>query len=213
METVMVTEEDEDGNQIEVERQVPIHSDGKNQMAVYGGDPENRAEFLKNPLDPVMAESLRNTIKSDIHEISYVPNMNDESFGGNVSGVAMQWKVFMLLNLLATKYKYYKRGVRERVKITCAYLHFIDNKVQIDASKIDIGMKVSMPINLSDIIDNIAKAQAFYPLVKALEWLPDADNPKELLDELRKQKEDDLAFQQKALGVSHKDVEVVEEVK
>ncbi|MBY4975239.1 phage portal protein [Streptococcus suis] len=45
------------------------------------------AEFLKNVLDEASVEVLRKSLKEDIYTFSHVPNLSDENFAGNTSGV------------------------------------------------------------------------------------------------------------------------------
>lgn len=46
-----------------------------------------KAEFLKNTLDEGATEILRKALKEDIYTFSHVPNLTDENFAGNSSGV------------------------------------------------------------------------------------------------------------------------------
>ena len=43
--------------------------------------------------------------------------MSDESFGGNVSGVAMEFKLLGMENITKIKTRYYKKGLRKRLRI------------------------------------------------------------------------------------------------
>jgi SPP1 family phage portal protein len=192
---VTETLDDENGDQ----------GDG-NDVAASTMNENARTEFLHNPLDGSAVDLLLSRIEKDIHKISYVPNMNDENFASNASGVAMQWKVFMLLALIATKYKYFGKMVKQRTRVTAGYLKFKD-AIDIDTSKIKIGMKASLPINTAELIDTIDKARAFLPLVKLVGWIPEVDNPKEWLDMLDAQREEDMKRQQSALGLSHSDID------
>lgn len=46
-----------------------------------------KAGFLNNVLDEASVEVLRKAIKEDIYTFSHVPNLSDEKFAGNTSGV------------------------------------------------------------------------------------------------------------------------------
>lgn len=46
-----------------------------------------KADFLKNMLDENATEILRKSLKEDIYTFSHVPNLTDENFAGNSSGV------------------------------------------------------------------------------------------------------------------------------
>ena len=51
-----------------------------------------RAEYLTRTFDENGVEILKRAIEQDIHKFSHIPCMTVESFGGNVSGVAMEFK-------------------------------------------------------------------------------------------------------------------------
>ena len=68
-----------------------------------------RAEYITRTFDESGVEILKKAIEQDIHKFSHIPCMSDESFGGNVSGVAMslnslEWKTLRKL----------KRGITAR---------------------------------------------------------------------------------------------------
>lgn len=73
-------------------------------------------------------------IEQDIHKFSHIPCMSDESFGGNVSGVAMEFKLLGMENITKIKTRYYKKGLRKRVRIFCNYLAL--HGISIDPSGI-----------------------------------------------------------------------------
>lgn len=52
-----------------------------------------KAEYLTRTFDENGVEILKKAIEQDIHKFSHIPCMSDESFGGNVSGVAMEFKL------------------------------------------------------------------------------------------------------------------------
>ncbi|MEG0366840.1 MAG: phage portal protein, partial [Coprobacillus sp.] len=73
-----------------------------------------KAEYLTRTFDEAGVEVLRKAIKEDIYTFSHVPNLTDENFVGNSSGVAMEYKLIGLLKLISTKQKYYRKGLRKR---------------------------------------------------------------------------------------------------
>lgn len=68
-----------------------------------------KAEYLTRTFDETGVEVLKKAIEQDIHKFSHIPCMTDESFGGNVSGVAMEFKVLGMENITKIKTRYYKR--------------------------------------------------------------------------------------------------------
>ena len=62
-----------------------------------------KAEYLTRTFDETGVEILKKAIEQDIHKFSHIPCMTDESFGGNVSGVAMEFKLLGMENITKIK--------------------------------------------------------------------------------------------------------------
>lgn len=58
-----------------------------------GLPPDSKAEYVIKNINEADAEVLRKTIASDIHKFSMTPDLSDESFAGNSSGVAILYKI------------------------------------------------------------------------------------------------------------------------
>lgn len=106
-----------------------------------GGD----AKWLVKNLNETEIEVLKKSLKDDIHEFSKVPCLTDENFVGNASGVAMKYKLLGFEQLGKTKERYFKQGLRQRLKL----MSNIENirAKNIDSSQIDITMKRSLPVD------------------------------------------------------------------
>ena len=57
-----------------------------------GGD----VQWLLKQVDDTAMENFKNRLREDIHTMSHVPHLCDESFGGNLSGVAIAYKLWGL---------------------------------------------------------------------------------------------------------------------
>lgn len=94
--------------------------------------PENAdAEWLTKSLNETQVEVLKDAIKSDIHEFSMVPNLTDENFASNSSGVAMKYKLFGLEQLAVIKERYFVQGLRQRLKL-------FTNMLNVQAKAVDL---------------------------------------------------------------------------
>jgi len=118
---------------------------------------EADASYLTKTMDESSVAILRDSFLEDIHKVTYVPNMNDKNFSGNVSGEAMKYKLFGLLQLMSVKERYMIKGLRQRLILFANYLEISNNNVDIDGIK--INLKPNLPINTTDIIN-----QEFYLL-------------------------------------------------
>ncbi|MDN6770669.1 MAG: phage portal protein, partial [Lactococcus sp.] len=169
------------------------------------------ASYITKSMDESGIAILRDSLIEDIHKITNVPNMNDENFSGNTSGEAMKYKLFGLLNLMSIKTRYMVKGLRQRLELFANFLKISDSSVDIDGIK--IKLKPNLPINTTDIINQIVQAYqaGILPLKLLLTWLPDIDNVDEVLKQLHDEKEEAIELNQKAMGTqaedSHSDLE------
>lgn len=93
-----------------------------------------KAEYITRTFDESGVEILKKAIEQDIHKFSHIPCMTDESFGGNVSGVAMEFKLLGMENITKIKTRYYKKGLRKRLRIFANYLAM--KGIQVDVAGI-----------------------------------------------------------------------------
>ena len=63
----------------------------KEDHALQLPDSQARAEYLTSEMNENGVEVLRKALVEDIHKLSLVPNMSDENFASNASGVAMKY--------------------------------------------------------------------------------------------------------------------------
>lgn len=91
-------------------------------------------EWLTKQLQEGDVEILRKTLENDIHKFSLTPNITDEQFSGNASGVAMQYKLFGFEQLIKTKERFYQEGLRVRLR---GYLNFLNHRNLIKELKPD----------------------------------------------------------------------------
>lgn len=116
---------------------------------------DSKAEYLTRTFDESGVEILKKAIEQDIHKFSHIPCMTDESFGGNVSGVAMEFKLLGMENITKIKTRYYKRGLRKRLRLFAAWLAK-SRSVQVDVSGITPTFTRAMPKNLLEISQIVA---------------------------------------------------------
>ena len=159
-----------------------------------GGD----AKWLVKNLNETEIEVLKKSLKDDIHEFSKVPCLTDENFAGNASGVAMKYKLLGFEQLGKTKERYFKQGLRQRLKLM-ANIESTRAK-NIDVSKIDIAMKRNLPVD-DELMARIAQETdgfiSWETRVKRFDGDIDVKEERKRLDKENEQK---IEQQQKAFG-------------
>lgn len=159
-----------------------------------GGD----AKWLVKSLSEDQVEILKKSLKDDIHEFSKVPCLTDENFVGNSSGVAMKYKLLGFEQLGRTKERYFKRGLRERLKLIENLENARLNNIKLE--DIDISMKRSLPVDNELLVKIANETEGF------LSWETRIKNydPEIDIDEERKrlleEKKQNLEEQQKMFG-------------
>lgn len=161
------------------------------------------AEWLTKTLDENQVEVLKKSIEDDIHKTSYVPNMNDQNFMGNTSGEAMKYKLFGLLNVLGVKSQYYQEGLRKRLGLMQNVLKLRNQDCDVSGCKITITPNI--PVNLSETISNIVSADGHIPREITYSWLPDVNDPQEIIDMMSSQNTESIKQQQQALTEGNAD--------
>ena len=158
-----------------------------------------KAEYLTRTFDESGVEILKKAIEQDIHKFSHIPCMSDESFGGNVSGVAMEFKLLGMENITKIKTRYYKKGLRKRLRIFCNYLALHGKNV--DPSGITMTFTRALPKNLLEISQIVANLWGKVSRKTLLSQVPFVDDVDEELKALDEEAEEDLKRQQEVFGV------------
>lgn len=81
------------------------------------GQKEVKAEYIYKKLDTASFKEMRTAIKEDIITITNVPDLNDENFAGNQSGVAISYKLIGFENLRADKQTYFDDALQKRYEL------------------------------------------------------------------------------------------------
>lgn len=141
-----VTMTPEDKAKLKTERTVALPQDSK-------------AEYVIKNINEADAEVLRKTISADIHKFSMTPDLSDESFAGNDSGVALLYKLLAFEQNVKKKERSFEKSLIERFKI---YADILKTKGKIssaiDMKDVDAVFKRNLPKNdfeTSQMINNL----------------------------------------------------------
>ena len=90
----------------------------KENRVLYGID-LNPEFILKNSSDN---ETLKSRLVSDIHKLSFTPDLSDNNFANNVSGVAMKFKLLGTMTNIQAKQRKFATGIAERNRVIFDYM-------------------------------------------------------------------------------------------
>lgn len=162
---------------------------------------DSRVEYLLRTYDENGVETLRKALKEDIYTFSHVPNLTDENFAGNSSGVAMEYKLLGLEMLTRIKTRYYKKTLRKRIYLFCHVLNL--GSTLIEADEISADFPRTLPKNLLELSQVIANLREDVSAQTLVRLLPFVENPDEELKEAEKQRVRKQKEQLETFGIQH----------
>ena len=150
--------------------------DAIKRMGVMTLDQGSTASFLTRQLDESSVEILSKSISHDIHKFSGVPDMSDENFAGNVSGVAMKYKLLALEQITKFKERYFTEGLRYRLECINNVL-VAKGGASIDVKDINIQFTHSLPANETELAQLIGSLSGTVSQETLLSLLPFVKDP------------------------------------
>ena len=153
--------------------------------------PDGDLSFLTRQSDQQGDELLRQSLADDIHKFSYVPSFTDKDFGGNISGIAMQFKLFGLNQLMKKKDRYTKEGLRYRMQLF-SNIFETKGKKPIDVSKVTITINHSSPKNLLEIAQTLGSLEGLCSKETLVAQLPFVENPEKEVEKANAERQQSM---------------------
>jgi SPP1 family phage portal protein len=150
--------------------------------------PDSDVRFVTKDINHTAIDSLRQALIDDIHKFSFVIDINDKEFAGNISGEAMKYKLLMLENITKLKEALFIKSFNDRINIINRYFELQAIK-PIDISEINYIFTRNLPKNLTEISDMVVKLEGIISQETSLELLPFIDNAKEEMERIASEKE------------------------
>lgn len=151
-----------------------------------------KMEYISKNTDESGTDILRRNINDDIHKISMTPDMSDQNFIGNSSGVALAYKILPFMMNSADKRREFEVGLMERFRIYNTFLTNKNKMEQIPTEQVDVIFKQSLPKNdleTSQIINNLLNTGLVDKSTLAAQ-LSFVQNAEEIVELARKEQEE-----------------------
>lgn len=148
-------------------------------------DEGGQAYFIeKNPNDTA-SENYKNRLFKDLFFLSQVPALTDENFSGNLTGVAIRYKLTGLEELAIMKENNFQAAQHKMLKIITDYLNTIQNK-NFDPEIVYQKYERNFVDNDSETIENVTKLDGVVSKETQLNMLPQkiVDNAKDEMDRI-----------------------------
>ena len=121
-------------------------------------DREASAQYLSGEMDEKGNEILRASLAEDIHKLSLVPDLTETSFGGNVSGIALRYRLLGLEQLAGMKQHWFTRGLKERLRLYDSFLKLRGEK-GLDVNRVTVTYTRTLPENMTETAEVVKTAR------------------------------------------------------
>lgn len=116
------------------------------------------AQWLVKQQSDATPQNIKDRLNNDIHRFSACPDMTDEKFAGNASGVALKYKLLQFENVAGIKEREFKRGLQRRLELLCN-LWAVKGMPAFDWRSVKIEFHRALPENLlelSQVVGNLS---------------------------------------------------------
>ncbi|MDO5096705.1 MAG: phage portal protein [Peptostreptococcaceae bacterium] len=149
-----------------------------------GGD----ARFLTKDINDSATENYKSRLNSDIHKFSLTPDLADEKFAGNLSGIAIKFKTIPLEQNAKPKENKFRVGLRKRREII-SRIFAIKGKAY-DYREIDEEFTRNLPVNALEETNRILAMAPFISRRTLLEKLIDIEDVDEEIKRLSEESDE-----------------------
>lgn len=149
---------------------------------------DGEAYFLQKPILDNAINSHLERLSNDIHKFSDIPDLTDEKFAGNLSGVAIRFKLLGLENKCITKERKMAKGIRKLIRALNKVIAVKCNE-EIDVTKLNIIFTRNIPNNLAEIVDSVVKLNGLVDKETLLSLLPFVESPMEVIEKLEREQD------------------------
>lgn len=153
----------------------------KENRVILLDDANSKAEWLIKSENDTVSQNLKDRFKSDIHKFSKAPDLSDEAFSNNASGIAIKYKLFGTENTVAEKERYFKEGLDRRMELIFNILSLGSNK-KYDWRAVEEQFTRNIPNNDIEIADMVQKLSGLVSTETLLAQLPFIEDVQEEME-------------------------------
>lgn len=129
-----------------------------------------------------------------IYQITQTPDLSDDSFGGNKTGVAMRYKLWGIEQCRGTKERYFRRSLYERLRLLFNILSLSKGQTIYDISQeIDFTFYKNLPDNDEEIVEIVNKLNGIVSTRTLLQQIPFIEDVDAEMDDINKEKKENAA--------------------
>jgi len=150
-------------------------------------DGDGDVDWLIKQLNDVALNNYLERINNNIHKMSKTPDLTDEKFAGNVSGIAAEYKLWGMEQNAVQKERKFKKALQRRIKLITNFMR-VQSK-DYNYRDINITFTRNIPTNTKEIVEMVQELKGIVSDKRALSLLPFIDDVDEELELIEQEKE------------------------
>ncbi|MCZ9642010.1 MULTISPECIES: phage portal protein [Lactobacillus] len=154
--------------------------------------------FVSKPDGDNMQENLINRLTEWIFQTAMIPNMNDQAFSGNSSGVALQYKLLPMKNRASNKERKFVHSLRHLYQIIFSVGTVLPDSSKDKWSELTFKFIRNLPANVADEVNSARNAEGIISKKTQLGLLSFVDDPASEIKAMEQEQEDKIKQAQKA---------------
>ncbi|MEC3159375.1 phage portal protein [Bacillus thuringiensis] len=150
------------------------------------------AFFLTKDLNDNILEHHLDRLEKNICRFTKHVNLSDESFGGNLTGVAIRYKLLALETKSGTLEVKFTKSLRQQFKLLFDAWNLRSNKEELDYLCMTFQFTRNIPVNLADEAEVQAKLQGLISEETRLSLFSAIHDPKAELQKMKEEESDSI---------------------
>lgn len=150
------------------------------------------ASFLTKDLNDNILEHHLDRLEKNICRFTKHVNLSDESFGGNLTGVVIRYKLLALETKSGTLEMKFTKSLRQQFKLLFDAWNLRSNKGELDYLCMTFQFTRNLPANLADEADVQSKLQGLVSEETRLSMLSVVSDPKAEIQKMQEEEADSM---------------------
>lgn len=149
------------------------------------------AEWLIKNINDTYVENVKTRLERDIHKFSHMPDLSDENFASNASGVAIKYKLVGLEQIRSRKEREFKKAIQRRIELISGMMK-LKSLPAIDFRNVEMAFTANIPANVQELAQIATTLEGMVSQKTLLGLLPFVPDPLEEIDELKRDRNEVL---------------------
>jgi len=135
-----------------------------------------RAEFVVKNLNHEALAQLENNLRRSILQLSMTPDLSDESFAGNASGVALQYKLWGIEQVRSAKERSFTDGMAKLLEAFSGGLSVLGRPAGLHTGR--LAFYKNLPQNTTELAETLLSLSPVLSnrtILENLPWVSDAE--------------------------------------